>query len=302
MPVQRAVLFVCIAVAALAQEYGVVLTTIPPRFSSVYHAIDSWLDQSLPPAKIVLVIPLSYERYDAVDILQVEEILHRHSLDDSVDILHLEKDWGPASKYVGLLSAHSKYKEVDYWIVGDDDVRYSSDTISRYAAVLAKFSSEQIKRSAFTHFAVEPRVHYLAPDKSTQHILHVQGVDTVLFPSLALATVESESTMSMAGLTRLLAFFHNKCPASFFQDDYLISLALHLANITSYSLWNGSKVANHVNGVSTSFEQMHLHTQVMRREEVTKECIEHAMRFFYEYVKYGHFSETCEMQHHNGEV
>jgi hypothetical protein len=77
-------------------------------------------------------------------------------------------------------------------------------------------------------------------------------------------------------------FFHQKCPKAFFQDDYIISAVLFAAQIPLRSVWGGSKVALHVDDVSTAFQQMHLSVDVFDREQVTKQCVEENMPYVLE--------------------
>lgn len=75
-------------------------------------------------------------------------------------------------------------------------------------------------------------------------------------------------------VVKIAEFFHGVCPESFFQDDYIMSAVLFAAQVPVTSIWNGSKVALHVDDVSTSFQQMHLSVDVFKREQATKHCVE----------------------------
>ena len=52
-----------------------------------------------------------------------------------------------------------------------------------------------------------------------------------------------------------------------------MSFLLNIGDVHVQSLWNNDHVAKHVNDVSKSHHQMHMHPNVHEREESTKECI-----------------------------
>jgi hypothetical protein len=265
---------------------GVCLTTIPPRFATVYHAIHSWLQQESPPDVIVLFIPEKYQNFigesrrDLTKNLKTitsELTLHFPQEIESGRILiqSMKIDWGPITKYVGLFEHHKELERktgVDYWVIGDDDVRYSPNTLSDYLTAIKKNPNHQKK--IFTHFKSHPRItamvnHVLTP------IQHLQGVDTILFPA---TLVSSTPTFSFSTVSVILKFLHSHCPKSYYQDDYVISFLVAHAqqrggNIIVESIWSGNKVAHHVNGVSKAGQQMHTHKEVFDREEETKQCL-----------------------------
>ena len=117
--------------------------------------------------------------------------------------------------------------------------------------------------------------------------MHIQGVDTVNIPDDLLrrhqtpvghahATtvgLSSIPSMSLSGFEAGLRFFHKVCPASYYQDDYLVALLFNIADVAVRSTWNTHHVAHHVEGVSKNHAQMHMSSKVHAREEETKACI-----------------------------
>ena len=123
--------------------------------------------------------------------------------------------------------------------------------------------------TVFTHFSQDFRVHIrLKGEDKARAIQHIQGVDTFSISSKLL-----EHKFQEKHIKSMIQFFHETCPASFYQDDYIISLIFNLLDIKVHSLWNDEKVAMHIDGVSKSNNQMHMHPEVMNRENETKECI-----------------------------
>ena len=47
----------------MTPSFAVGLTTIPPRFGSVYVTVQSWLEQQYPPKYICIFVPSKYKRF-----------------------------------------------------------------------------------------------------------------------------------------------------------------------------------------------------------------------------------------------
>ena len=263
-------------------RFGVGLTTIPPRFATVHHVIQSWFDQEKSPEVIVLFIPEKYQNFigesrrdRTKNMKTLTNELRKHyarELDDGkIVIQSVKTDWGPITKYLGLFENYeqlqSKY-QINYWVIGDDDVRYSTNTIADYMKAIARNPTNQNK--ILTHFKSHPRINAVINNAPTS-IQHLQGVDTILFPTSLLS---STSSFSFPIASTAVSFLHSKCPESFYQDDYVISFLVSLSHSEDIqSIWSGQKVAHHVNGVSKAGQQMHTHKDVFHREEETKHCI-----------------------------
>ena len=268
----------------LSMTFGVGLTTIPPRFPTVHHVIASWLVQQSPPAVIVVFVPQRYQNFMSesprnknMNIISLSEELAKHYPEEisngKIVVQALSKDWGPMSKYMGLLDHFEEYSNrfnIDYWVIGDDDVRYSDNTLSDYAAAIVRDKSVM---SVSTHFKVHPRVQ-VNMGASIVSINHLQGVDTVLFPTALLRSGrDSARGLTLPVLMEGVRLFHQMCPDSFYQDDYIMSFLVAMSGVDVKSIWSGQKVAHHVNSVSKSNQQMHIHPQVFQREDNTKKCI-----------------------------
>ena len=310
-------------------EFGVIITSIPSRQDTIAHSIRTWLSQSpLRVKKIVICIPRIYKNYDLkrklesnphqkfsetsrdkdwLEVFVYMMIKHFRSeiYSGLIEVAPIQKDFGPASKWMGLLqhlqyTRHFRTEEngIKYWIIADDDVGYSFDLISKYS--LSFSLPEHTKNNIYTMFSQDQRmsirlenntriVNHNSEDGETREglraITHLQGVDTFV---LSTDWVREQQGVSDASdghnkygplyyprLYTLLDFFHEICPDSFYQDDYLVSFIMHIAGARVVSLWNEDSEATvmHIEGVSKSHDQMHLHPQVLEREQNTKECI-----------------------------
>lgn len=205
--------------------------------------------------------------------------------------------------------AHIYLSAIDFWVIGDDDVSYANWTLSRYNTAISSLSlstieasdlryfSSHLKRTlnspclhgcggqymGLTHFATETRVAYRLHDEDRYRTpAHIQGVDTYLVPQQVLERQHQcrqplHYDLFTAAVTALFAL----CPSALYQDDYVAAFLFDLAGLHIRSIkpegqafgdkqW---KPAGHVDGVSTSFFQMHRDPQVFEREEAVKSCI-----------------------------
>lgn len=220
-----------------------------------------------------------------------------------VRVVLLEKDFGPISKLVGVLMEQKNLDSNRYtsnisncyernenlpnfWIFGDDDVEYSQYTILKYNYYISNYhitdmfslSDWNTNHFVLTQFVETYRIFYdiLFADGDIKRIVprHLQGVDTYLISTNSfLNNWEHFGIFHFKTALAIIDFFHDSCPESFYQDDYLVSFLVSLANIPIYTIWNNDKLTSHVEGVSLSNFQMHRDPKVNFREETTKSCI-----------------------------
>jgi len=102
------------------------LTTIPPRFNYLHITIDSILSQTILPDKIIINIPKIYNNYSSNYTLPCFS-------DDKVIINNDVKDYGPATKLLGLYDyeLYNNMSDNDIIIVIDDDRIYNKDLIKQ---------------------------------------------------------------------------------------------------------------------------------------------------------------------------
>jgi hypothetical protein len=101
------------------------LTTIPKRLENLHFTINSLLDQILQPDKIIINIPIKYENYNE------EFTIPSYLLDHNKIIINRGKDYGPATKLLGLKDNFmiDKIDNNDLIIIIDDDRNYEKDFI-----------------------------------------------------------------------------------------------------------------------------------------------------------------------------
>lgn len=102
------------------------LTTLPDRIANLEPTIRSLLEQSRPPDEIVLTIPRSSIRQKAEYV--VPDYLKNIP---RLRILHCEKDWGPATKFIPIIQEELAAGRGETLImVVDDDRIYPRDALA----------------------------------------------------------------------------------------------------------------------------------------------------------------------------
>jgi hypothetical protein len=220
-----------------------------------------------------------------MEILSKDITLTMALFAQTIQVIEIGKDYGPATKFVGMLHyQHLINHNTDnlfipnYWIVADDDVRYSPITVAKYQFAL-QMEFGDCTNCGLTHFSEDYRLQYQLTSgegvvSPVERVLHIQGVDTYMIPH----SILQDHYINKMGLHhevfgRAVDSFHHVCPESFFQDDYIVSYLLHRAGVRMQSVWNNDNMAAHVEGVSKSNSQMHMNSNVFKREEITKLCI-----------------------------
>ncbi|KAJ1433808.1 hypothetical protein B484DRAFT_447042 [Ochromonadaceae sp. CCMP2298] len=393
-----------------SSHYGVALTMIPPRFSSVHFTLFSWLNQSIPPQGIYIFVPSKYKRFRrkgagrreeagvAGQVGQAEDLPHAqrlraellgnatlapHVLSGTIRVVEVLEDLGPVTKFAGVLSLQAGGAEgvegaggaggaedaegrggregiegaetrgadprlFAYWIFGDDDMEYDTALAATYlqelgalggmgemgemrpaydpASSCASVAQSQAQAvwvnvgnlgaldaadtgestgvggsvgtvgtegalkalgevgawsrpcTGLTLFAAEERLQLTLPGQGLRGVPHIQGVDSYIVPSAALRRHAPSGPLSARRVLPVLRRYHSECPASFYQDDYVVSFLLHLAGVTMRSVKaraQGQGLVRSLAGVSESRFQMHVSEHVFMRELITQQCIVH---------------------------
>ena len=171
--------------------FGIGLTTIPPRFDSLHHVINSWLQQDTSPTLIVIFIPKKYNIFTNgigknkdKNILYLQQVLQDHfnqeMLHRRIKLQVVSQDFGPLTKYIGMLEYFSSFSDndgpdmIDYWVIGDDDVHYDSKTLTGYWNAIADHKPpSSVNEYIMTHFKVHSRLQVLL-DNEIYPIAHLQ--------------------------------------------------------------------------------------------------------------------------------
>ncbi len=113
-----------------ASAYIVTLTSIPPRLAKMETVLQSFLNQSIRPAMIVVNIPYTYHRFPTNDVKVPAYLLRGKTVAPGVTRLaryrevyvnRCRVDYGPATKLLGLLELGIRFAEGTMILVTDDD-------------------------------------------------------------------------------------------------------------------------------------------------------------------------------------
>lgn len=121
------------------------LTTSPSRISKIYPTLKSIINQSYPADRIILSLPDEMARTGEIFKIIPQEILdlvEQRKLE-----IHNTKDYGPATKYVGLLEVENDEEAFLIWC--DDDMEYNSEMIRSLLSQLAKYPKSAMGMCAF---------------------------------------------------------------------------------------------------------------------------------------------------------
>tara|TARA_B110000037_G_C17121604_1_gene506084 strand:- start:3123 stop:4223 length:1101 start_codon:yes stop_codon:yes gene_type:complete len=115
-----------------SKKVYVALTTIPSRATKdilLYNLNYLLNTQTITIDKIFITIPKKYIRFKEVIPESIITILESH---DKIEIIHIEEDLGPASKYLGPLI--HKYNEIEnnLLVIIDDDRIYNKNLIKHF--------------------------------------------------------------------------------------------------------------------------------------------------------------------------
>jgi hypothetical protein len=115
------------------------LTTVPDRINNLEPTIQSLLNQTRPPDEIVLAIPEFSVREQRPYV--VPKYISRLP---RVRVFHCAEDWGPATKFIGVIQDElAARRENSLIMVVDDDRLYPRDALETYL-----YYSEQLPNAA----------------------------------------------------------------------------------------------------------------------------------------------------------
>ena len=111
----------------------VTLTTLPGRIEKILPALNSLLDQTVPPDRIFLALPAFSRREQKA--YAVPEGLGNHP---TVTLLPVDRDWGPATKVIPVLRHYESAPDTMILAVDDDNVYPKTflSTFLRYATAV----------------------------------------------------------------------------------------------------------------------------------------------------------------------
>ena len=230
-------------------RYYIHLSTIQPRFPYLNGVINSWLNQTIKPEKIIITTSICDKRYTTHEILEQYK-------SDKVLIQILDVDYGPNNKILGALKFYENLedKENIYIIICDDDIIYNEKTVKSYKDYIEKYYTNK-DDYIYTYFYT-PYCRFINKFYGLEHL---QGADTYLL------TRKFLTSTTYAIYEEYLKNSVEACPDIFFQDDYVISYFIHficklkVKHVPPYSSYKK-------NDSIPNDTQMHIDLKVHERE------------------------------------
>ena len=147
-------------------KYFICLTTIPSRFDNLINIINyinlNFKDQF---NKIKIYIPRNYIRFGNKYV--IPSILLNI---ENVDIVMCDKDWGPATKFIGPLLDNNIYNNDNIIVIDDDNIKdLLWIKISKYYLNKYPNSIIQLRICSFTNVPINLR------------LIHIHGVSGFCF-------------------------------------------------------------------------------------------------------------------------
>jgi hypothetical protein len=122
----------------MTTNYIISLTTIPTKFDNLHKTIDSIINQTILPKKIIINIPKIYNfrmNNTEIPIEKINNFINKYSK-FNIFINLLDEDYGPGTKLLGLLNNTDIISDIisdnTYIILVDDDLIYKPYMIETY--------------------------------------------------------------------------------------------------------------------------------------------------------------------------
>lgn len=164
--------------------------------------------------------------------------------------------------------------DADYWLISDDDLIYDKKVIERYSEAYKTNPPTVNSGPIFTCFNSFVFNFSVKLFGGVINIDHVQGADTFVIPDIVLKHHANYALpLSFAKFPLMLDYVFQKCPTSFINDDYTISFALRVSNMTISTLWDGQNV--YVVNDNNDPSELHLDVNLMgRKNGIITICLE----------------------------
>ena len=157
----------------------VCLTTIPSRMNNdiLLNNLTNFIKtQNYNFTKLLITIPKKYKRFDTTinkkAIKKIEQI-------DKVEIIYIDEDLGPASKYLGPLM-NNYIKKDDLLIVIDDDRLYNKNLVKNLVTSYRSFSQYEFYTGLWSYF-FDKKYKYLEKDFLEITLLKEKNEDNFKF-------------------------------------------------------------------------------------------------------------------------
>ena len=222
-------------------KYKVVigLTTTPSRISKIYPTIQTLINQSRKANRIILSLAdkmaRTGETFETIPN-EIKNLVEAGELE-----IHKTKDYGPATKYVGLLEAESDPEAFFIWC--DDDMEYNSEMITSLLNQSIKHPKSAMAMCAFNMIKNDTEYEIVYKNGKEAEIL--EGFSGVICRRKDMPEIENWKPVTNFEFKKMDAIKK----AFFLGDDCVLSYLLRQKNIKTlacrtynYNRSNGLKM------------------------------------------------------------
>ena len=225
--------FMMCSIKFKSKMFLLAMTTIPPRASSS-HFLDCLKrlrdSQTRPFHKLFLTIPRAYRRFPGTGLDKT--VLEALEGIEWIDVIHIEEDHGPASKFLGpLLHRRQEVMEATGMIVIDDDRDYAPTMVERYEHFFRDHPSVAIatgNQELYFHRLLYPT---LGPDFLDIRPSRTRRVSGFMSFGISSSTSEVLDDLCCYTLQVLKAV-----PESFYHDEGILWVYLHARDLKVYNI------------------------------------------------------------------
>jgi hypothetical protein len=269
-------------------------SSTPPRVNSIVETVLSLKNQLLKPDEIVLSIPKVSARFGVPYDITNPELLALIT-DGTLIVNEIDHDYGPATKFVGLLYRNYNPDDLLVWL--DDDIKYGPAVIQCLSKRIRP--NNAISFSVF-NFAKNGSLAPLNYSKIKPHDKFdvVEGYATIAtyqknmprLQDLEVYNIRPQTTKSLKTISK-------KERLEFMSDDFTISQYFKKNNIEMNIVADGScrkDKADHITPLNLGLKDDALHKQT------TDQTAENTNHYNYTYLlNYGKNSEEQNKSYGN---
>ena len=126
------------------------LTTIPSRINLLIKNLNNFIkEQSYEINKIFVNIPIKYKRFkENINQQSIEELKKINK----VEIIILDEDYGPSSKYLGPLMKYKEKLSNELLIIIDDDRKYNKNLVRNFVIASQSFPQYEFYAGLWGYF------------------------------------------------------------------------------------------------------------------------------------------------------
>jgi hypothetical protein len=270
-------------------------SSTPPRVNSIVETVLSLKNQMLKPDEIVLSIPKVSARFGVPYDITNPELLALIA-DGTLIINEIDHDYGPATKFVGLL--YSNYNPDDLLVWLDDDVKYGPRVLKCLSKRIRPNNAISFSGFNFAKNGSLAKTNF-SKIKPHEKFDVVEGFATIAtyqknmpgLQDLEVYNIRPQTTQSLKTISK-------KERLEFMSDDFTISQYFKKNNIERNIVAEGSchkDKANNIKPLNLGFKDDALHKQ--KTDQTSKNTNHYNYKYLLNYGK-----NSDEQNKSNGNV